>query len=492
MMDQEQVPLWSQLWRSSRREVIPFHTPGHKQGRGILPALHQAWGDEIFRSDLPELPGLDNLLDPEGVIAAAQNLAAETFHADRTWFLVNGSTVGIMAAILTVTSPQNGAAPRKILLPRTVHRSAITGLVLSGAHPVFLTPAYDPPWDLLAPLDPEQIAYGLAHHPDCAAVFLVSPTYEGLCADVETIATLCHEKEIPLIVDEAHGAHFGFHPALPPRALDGGADVVIQSTHKTLGALTQGAMLHLRGSRVEAHRLQSALNLLHTTSPSYLLLASLDAARYQMATEGERLWSAVLDAADRCRSLLTTQTSVPYLIPNETALPLHHWDRSRLTIATRQWELTGFEVDEYLDQVHGILAELVQQSRLTFLFGLGHTHQDSDRLVSALASLPIHTEKPSPPMEPALNLSSLPRMVMPPYSPREAYFADQEQVSLSEAIGRVSAALVCPYPPGIPLLLPGEIISATALANLESLQQNGATLTGLPNSPGNTLEVLKA
>lgn len=491
------MPLWNQLWRSAQRQTLPFHTPGHKQGRGILAALEEAWGTEVFRHDLPELPGLDNLLDPDGVIASAQALAAETFHADHTWFLVNGSTVGIMAAILAIgtidSAPRSTQTPPQILLPRTVHRSAITGLVLSGAQPIFLTPAYDTQWDLLAPLDAERVAAGLAQSPNCAAVFLVSPTYEGLCADVETIASLCHARQIPLIVDEAHGAHFGFHPNLPPRALDCGADVVIQSTHKTLGALTQAAMLHLKGSRIDPQRLRSALNLLHTTSPNYLLLASLDAARYQMATAGEQLWDQVLAVAQQCRTALE-QTQIPCLNPKQLPLPVHHWDPSRITIATAPWGLTGFEVDEYLDQQTGVLAELVQISRLTFLFGLGHTPADSDRLVAALASLPVRpgTSKFSPAREPSLDLSDLPEIVTPPCSPRAAQFAEQESVPLEEAIGRISASLVCAYPPGIPLLLPGEWISATAVANLQTLCQSKATLIGLPESEGHRLVVLKS
>jgi arginine/lysine/ornithine decarboxylase len=209
-----------------------------------------------------------------------------------------------------------------------------------------------------------------------------------------------------------------------------------------------------------------------------------------MATAGEKLWAQVLEVADRCRYALE-QTQIPCLNPNQIALPLHHWDRSRLTIATDQWGLTGFEVDEHLDQTQGVLAELVQPSRLTFLFGLGHTPADSDRLIAALANVSIRLETPRPTLEPALNLSDLPEIVTPPYSPREAQFAAQEWVPLEEAIGRISAALVCAYPPGIPLLLPGEWISATAVANLKTLCRNKATLTGLLSREGSRLAVLK-
>jgi len=471
----DRFPLLAQLLRSSQRSTSAFHTPGHKQGQGILSELREAWGSQIFRGDLPELPELDNLLAPEGVLAEAQACAAETFKADRTWFLVNGSTVGVMAALIAV----GGGSQTHIILPRNVHRSAITGLILSGAIPIFVTPPYDRCWDLVGTVTPDLIQQALEQYPKAQAVFIVSPTYEGLCADVQTIAQICHGAGVPLIVDEAHGAHFGFHPQLPSRALDCGADVSIQSTHKTLSALTQAAMLHGRGCRVNPDRLQAALNLLHTTSPSYLLLASLDAAQYQMATQGEVLWDEVISLV-----MLTRQALEPFqvLTPQSCGFSVHHLDPTRLTIGAAGFGQTGFELDQALNDRFGVIAELVNLRRLTFLFGLGQTQADSDRFLNALRSL-RWTDHPFTP--PSVLPDLLPPndrlgdgLTVPLLSPRTAYFSPQETVPVAAAIDRISAELVCPYPPGIPTLLPGEVITEPALRFLQTIQRSGGLITG--------------
>ncbi len=232
---------------------------------------------------MPELPELDNLFAPEGVILQAQQLSAEAFGADRTWFLANGSTSGVVAAILATCGPGD-----KIVLPRNVHQSAVSGLVLSGAIPIFITPEYDPTFDIAHSITPTAVSEALARHPDAKAVMMVYPTYYGVCGDIAAIAHIAHQHNIPLLVDEAHGPHFTFHPDLPISALAAGADLTVQSTHKVLSALTQAAMLHTQGMRVDNDRLSKALQLVQSTSPSYLLLASLDVARYQMATQGKK------------------------------------------------------------------------------------------------------------------------------------------------------------------------------------------------------------
>ena len=482
----DRFPLLTQLLRSSQRQTQAFHTPGHKQGQGILAELREAWGMAVFRADLPELAELDNLLAPVGVLAEAQSLAAETFQADRTWFLVNGSTVGIMAAILAIT----GQPPGKIILPRTVHRSAITGLILSGAQPIFVNPTYYADWNLVGTIAPAQIEIALAQHPDSRGVFIVSPTYEGLCADLPTIAQICHQAGVPLVVDEAHGAHFGFHPQLPPRAVDCGADVSIQSTHKTLSALTQAAMLHLRGSRVESDRIQTALNLLQTTSPSYLLLASLDAARYQMASQGAELWETTINLAHRTRQDCRSRLHLPVLDGSDLE-GSPRIDPIRLTIAIQSFQQSGFALDQALNDRFGVIAELVTLEHLTFLFGLGQTQEDSDRLLHALAEL-----LPDEPLSPTVQPIAIPPFVwtdaptLPALSPREAHFAPVSTVPLAAAIGRMSAELICPYPPGIPVLLPGEVISRAALDFLQTLQRSGGILTGNTDPTLQTLKVI--
>jgi arginine decarboxylase len=283
MLNQTQTPILAILKASGARDHAPFYAPGHKRGRGASPQLQNLLGLQALRVDLPELPELDNLFAPEGVIQEAQTLAAEAFGAEQTYFLANGSTCGIEAAILATCGPGD-----KIIVPRNAHRSVIAGLVLAGAMPVFVEPQYAPELGLVLGISADAIASALHRHPDTRAVLVVSPTYHGICSDIAAIAHLAHAHHLPLLVDEAHGAHFGFHPHLPSTALGQGADLVVQSTHKLLGALTQASMLHTQGHRINRSRLQAALQLTQSTSPSYLLLASLDAARHQMATGGAR------------------------------------------------------------------------------------------------------------------------------------------------------------------------------------------------------------
>ncbi|NER79371.1 MAG: aminotransferase class V-fold PLP-dependent enzyme, partial [Leptolyngbya sp. SIO1D8] len=293
------TPLLSALTQAATRDHAAFYAPGHKRGQGISPLLSRLLGPQVFPADLPELPELDNLFAPEGPIQQAQQLAAIAFGADETFFLANGSTCGIEAAMLAVCSPGD-----KVLVPRNAHRSVLAALILSGARPVFLSPAYDTQWDLAYGITRESVASAFEQHPDLRAVVMVSPSYQGICSDVATICGDVHARSAVVIVDEAHGPHLRFHPQFPPGAISGGADLVIQSTHKVLSALTQASMLHVQGSRVERDRLRQALQLTQSTSPNYLLLASLDAARQQMAIAGKTLMEQTLEIAKQIRSQL--------------------------------------------------------------------------------------------------------------------------------------------------------------------------------------------
>ncbi|MEM8505272.1 MAG: aminotransferase class I/II-fold pyridoxal phosphate-dependent enzyme, partial [Cyanobacteria bacterium P01_D01_bin.1] len=295
-LNQQQTPLVDALKYCASRNNAAFYTPGHKRGQGISDIHRMLFGEQVFRADLPELPELDNLFAPEGVILQAQQLAAAAFGAEQTWFLANGSTCGIEAAILSTCGPGD-----KLILPRNVHSSAISGLILSGAMPIYVQPDYSAEWDLPLGVSTEAIETALIEHPDAKAVLVVSPTYQGICSDLSAIAHQTHTHKIPLIVDEAHGPHFAFHPDLPASALSAGADIAIQSAHKVLSAFTQAAMLHTQGNHIDKTRLSQSLQLTQSTSPSYLLLGSLDAARYQMAAEGKALMSRALELANHAR-----------------------------------------------------------------------------------------------------------------------------------------------------------------------------------------------
>lgn len=478
---QFKTPLLDALRDCANRPGAPFYAPGHKRGRGISPLLAEFLGTEVFRADLPELPELDNLFAPEGAIEEAQSLAAEAFGADFTWFLANGSTCGIMAAILATCQPGD-----KIILPRNIHQSAISGLILSGAIPIFIHPEYDPDWDIANSISVEAVARALEQYPDAKAVMIVSPTYHGVCGDVAAIAQLVHQYHIPLLVDEAHGAHFNFHPDLPTPALQAGADLSVQSIHKVLGAFTQASMLHVKANlqegdrttaRINLQKLSRCLQLVQSTSPNYLLLASLDAARQQMALHGPELMDKTLKLAAKARFQLSQ-------IPGISVLELlqspgfQTLDLTRLTVKVSDLGLSGFEADEILNEQLGVTAELPMLHHLTFIISIGNTEVDIDQLIQAFRvlvertgkrkSLPIDRVSPKGPTLPS-------PLVL---SPRDAFFATTEMVPWADACDRISAELICPYPPGIPALMPGEAIASQTLNYLQQVLASGGRITG--------------
>ena len=464
-----------------------FYTPGHKQGRGVAESLRDLLGSQVFKADLTELANLDNLSAPEGVIKEAQVLAAEAFGASESWFLVNGSTVGIIAGILATCGDGD-----KIILPRNVHKSAISGLIISGAIPVFVNPEYDPILDIAHSITPEGVANALKEHPDAKAVMMVYPTYYGVCGDVEAIANLAHQYNIPLLVDEAHGPHFAFHPDLPPAALTKGADLTVQSIHKVLSGLTQASILHVQGERIDRDRITKTLQLLQSSSPSYLLLSSLDAARQQMAVSGKELMTHTLQLAEIARKEISQipQLSVLELNPSAGFVNL---DRTRLTVTVSELGLTGFAA-EYLLTQQGVIAEFSSGKHLTFIITLGNTQTDIEKLVQSFQKLAQEHQREK-------SLANFPESMYnlrldfdkktPKLSPRQAFFAATETLPIKRAVARICAEIICPYPPGIPVLMPGEVITPDALEYLLNMQAIGSEITGCADATLKNLKVVK-
>ena len=489
-LSQAQTPLLTALLKIADEPHAAFYTPGHKRGVGISQQLLDVFGKGMFSADLPELTELDNLFAANGAIAQAQQLAAEAFGAARTWFLVNGSTCGVEAAILATCGTGD-----KIILPRNVHSSAIAGLILSGAIPIFINPEYDAVLGIAHGISSNDVAQALALHSNVKAVLMVYPTYYGVCGDVEALAHLAHSYNIPLIVDEAHGAHFAFHPELPITALAAGADICVQSIHKTLGAMTQASMLHLQGSLVDSYRITKALQLVQSTSPSYILMASLDAARSQMALHGEELISRTLQLADDARKRLNEipGLSILHSPANQGGLVLStsgfmNLDRTRLTITVSGLGLTGFEADEILETQLGVRCELASLQNVTFIISLGNREEDIDKLVNAFSIL-AHKHSITSLLsikEASASFFEVGNTLI--MSPREAFFAAAETLPFEKTSDRICAEIICPYPPGIPILMPGEIITQRALNYLQEIQAMGGLITG---STDNSLETLK-
>lgn len=471
-MNQEQTPILSALKEWVDKSHAPFYTPGHKRGMGMNQVLKDAWGGTVFGWDLPELPGLDNLQAPGGIIQTAQELAAEVFGARQTWFLVNGSTVGVIAAILATCGEGE-----KIILPRNIHSSAIAGIIHAGAIPIFIAPEYDPQLDLAHSITPAAVKFALEQHPDARAVIVVYPTYYGVCGDLAAIASIVHSYSIPLLVDEAHGAHFGFHSDLPPAALAAGADLTVQSTHKLLGSLTQSAMLHLNSDRINPDRITQALRLLQSTSPSYLLLASLDAARQQMALNGSELIDRAIELSHIARTKIAQIDRLSVFEIDNPTSGCKYLDPTRLTVSVTGLNLTGFAADEILSDRLGVVAELPSMQHLTFIISLGNTHNDIDQLIGAFVELASNYAEKKYLELPSINP---PNMILTEtkITPRQAYHLPHIDRSIDDAVGKISAESICPYPPGIPVLIPGEIITIEALDYLRQVLDLGGEIVG--------------
>lgn len=481
---QSKMPLIGALIASIAQKNVAFYAPGHKRGQGISQPLEKLLGKTVFTADLPELPELDNLFAPSGVIKKAHKLAAEAFGAENTWFLVNGSTCGIIAAILATCNPGD-----KIILPRNIHQSAIAGLILSGAIPIFLNPDYDPLWDLSYSITPDSLKQVLKENSDVKAVMVVYPTYHGICGDIKMIAELTHRQGIPLLVDEAHGGHFAFHQDLPPCALSMGADLTVQSTHKVLGAMTQASMLHLQGTRIDPQRISRALQLIESTSPSYLLLASLDGARQQIVLQGKELLDKTIELSKKARQQLSQIKGLSILDLKQLSGSFHYLDTTRLTVNITALGLSGFEVDKILHQQLGVTAELPMLRHLTFIISMGNTTDDITKLIAAFRILSNSYCSSSPSLF-SFPLLPIPPLLHPPVSPRETFFAVTEMVDFKYSIGRISGDLICPYPPGIPILMPGEKITDKTLEYLQTVLILGASVTGCSDPSLQKLKVL--
>ena len=485
LFPQYNAPLITALFNSVLTKNAAFYAPGHKKGQGIESQLKHLLGKKVFQADLPELPELDNLFVPQQAIAQAQNLAAECFGATSSWFLINGSTCGIISAIVATCGTGD-----KIILPRNIHQSAIAGLIISGAIPIFINPEYDTVSNITYSITTKKLQYTIEQHPETKAVMVLHPSYQGICSDLEAIANITKQYNVPLLVDEAHGGHFAFHEQLPPSALSVGADLTVQSTHKVLGAMTQASMLHLQGDKIAPQRINKALQLMQSTSPSYILLASLDAARKQMALVGTELMSKALKLADLAREAISKipKLSVLELTPRSGFKDL---DRTRLTVDITQLGITGYEADEILHQQLGVTCELPLLNHLTFIITFGNTEEDIEKLIQALRLLSrkCRDERSS---NSTITSSSL---RFPPssfkISPREAYFSATETIPLSAASDRICGELICHYPPGIPILMPGEVITPEAIEYLQQILKSGGVITGCSDETLTTITVIQ-
>ena len=468
-MENFSAPIAAAMKRYSADGVIPFHTPGHKQGRGAHELLRELLTVEGLRQEVSLMEELDDLHAPHSCIKEAQDLAARLWHVDECLFMVNGTTSAVQAMLFGTLK-----AGDLVMIPRNAHRSVIAGLILSGATPIFLPVDFDDEFNLPLNVSVETIARAIKKFPQARAVLLVSPNYYGVAAELQKISKLVHAAGMILLVDEAHGAHLTFCNELPPSAMEAGADLAVQSTHKILGALTQSSMLMLRKDFLDVEGVKRAASLLQTTSPNQLLLASLDIARLQMQLDGQKKICAAVELSKRLRAEIKKFFGLKVF--EGTNL-----DPTKITVNVQGLGLTGQEAEEILRRELRVQCELSDTANLLFLVTFADDAETISRLLDALRHLPRRTPKKIlPPLLPkGITVAKL--------SPRETFYLPSEVVPLIEAVGKVCAEEVTFYPPGIPLLMPGEEISAQVV---EMIRQAQGHVIGMGDSTLATIKVV--
>lgn len=485
MIQSKKTPIIDALVSYHDNNITPFHMPGHKKGKGVSKKFSKVFKEYNFSLDLTEIPGLDDLHQASGVIKEAQEQAAMLFGADRTFFLVNGTTVGIHAAIMSICREDD-----KILLPRDVHRSVVGACILSGAHPIYLPAETDSEFFVPLPPSPFEIENALNEEDSIKAVFLTYPSYYGIAANIKKIVEIVHSKNIPLIVDEAHGAHFIFSNKLPLSAMEAGADISIQSTHKTLGALTQASMLHLKNGFVNAEEVYIYLRLLQSTSPSYLLMSSLDATTAHLFNSGEKLIAKTIEIALKIRAEIDNIDGFRCLNTEANERnKKYSFDPTKLYISVTKSGLSGYELAEILLKNYHIQVELSDRYNILCMLTIGNTKSDGLKLIKALrdiAKLGKMGQSKENKQISFMNILPKPKVVI---SPRNAWLAKRKKILLKDAVGSISCELIAPYPPGIPIICPGEEITRDVVEAIQFFKCNNHSFHGPTDPELNYIEI---
>ena len=470
-MDQNRAPIYEALQRFREMRVVPFDVPGHKHGRGN-PELTAFLGEKCVSIDVNSMKPLDNLCHPVSVIKEAELLVADAFGAAHAFLMVGGTTSSVQSMVLSTCKRGD-----KIILPRNVHRSVINALVLCGAVPVYVNPGVDRKLGISLGMQREQVARAIAENPDAVAVLINNPTYYGICSDLRAIVKMAHDANILCLVDEAHGTHFYFGENMPVSAMQAGADMAAVSMHKSGGSLTQSSLL-LIGEKMNPGHVRQIINLTQTTSGSYLLMSSLDISRRNLALCGKTIFAEVVEMAEYAREEINSiggYYAFGRELINENSI--YDFDPTKLSVHTRDIGLAGIEVYDILRDEYDIQIEFGDIGNVLAYLSIGDRLQEVERLVSALAEIRRRYQK-----DPAGLLSQEyidPEVVV---SPQEAFYANKKSLPISESVGCVCSEFVMSYPPGIPIIAPGERITKEILDYIMYAKIKGCSLTG-PEDP---------
>lgn len=482
---QNRMPLVEAMLKYKNEKVYPFHTPGHKGGRGMEALLKNELGAGAAAMDVSLMSELDDIHAPSSYIMEAQKLAAQLYGSDRCFFAVNGTTGAIHAMLMAACK-----AGDKVLVPRNVHRSVAGALLLADLEPVFVMPEYDAVFGINTQITPQTVKAMFVRHTDIRAVLVTSPNYYGQAADLKAIAEIAHAHNAVLLVDEAHGPHLGFSSKLPPSALQCGADACAQSTHKILGAMTQCSLLHVKGRRINLTHAAEAVSLLTTTSPNYLLMASIDAARYTLAVQGEKLIERALAAAEKLRSCLSKFAGLKLLDAGCIGKNgIAGFDCTKVTVNTAAWGYSGTEVGDALRKA-GIAVELTDAQNVLFLITFADGGAEYDAVLEKISKVFSGLEKGERASLKEQNCWKLPEFVTV-LPLRSAFDAETESMPLKKAEGRICAEQLSFYPPGIPVLWPGELVTAEIIDYCLRMKKLGLPVSGPADYTLTELRVIK-
>ena len=492
MSNQERMPFVEALESYKEQHFVPFHTPGHKIGVEA-PQLLKAWMGPALPYDLGVMYALDDLHEPEGELKEAQDITAELYDADYCWFSINGTTALIEAMIMGVVGPDE-----TIIIPREAHRSVISGLVLSGAKPVYMDCQFDEQWGIPLGASLEDAVRTMEEHSEAKAILLVYPNYYGVGVDIVNIVKEAHKRGMVVLVDEAHGPHLPFSENLPVEAIAAGADLVAQSTHKSVGSLTQTSWLLGQGERINKRRVTQMHQMLQSTSPNYIFLASLDMARHQLATSGKDLVSRTVELSLYLRNELHKISGITTMEYTDIQDRVTNYDVTKVLIDAKELGLTGVEFERML-RAYSIEVELVQANHVLVLITIGDTKESVDALIKAVQAVSddvlCEASKDTGTNDKTVQSLSKDSALLPMpqvrVTPRNAMYAHREQVSLSEALHRIAGETIAYYPPGIPCVAVGEVISESVLQYIENRKALGYVPNGADDMTLETIWVLQ-
>lgn len=466
-MDHNKTPLLTELVRYAKEDITSFDVPGHKRGNS-LEELRELWSEMALKMDVNSSKRVDNLSHPTGIIQEAEALLADAFHSDHAYMLVNGSTSGVQYMIMSALEQGD-----KILLPRNVHKSAINALILAGAKPVFIEPEIDYDYGIVNGISVKAVMHALDLNSDVKAILIINPTYFGATSNLKEIIDVAHSRSIPVLVDQAHGAHFSFHPDLPTNAALLGADLVTLSLHKTGGALTQASVLLHNDGILTKNRVRSTINLFQTTSASYLLMCSIDVARKKLYLEGKERFEKLLNLTRKAKQEINEMNGLQCITREayRNGVGVFDYDELKLVVKVADLGMSGFKVYDMLAEEYKIQIELAEPNVILAIISLGDNQETIKKIVDALRDISNRFYGKLPKLDTDISVAlKNPKMVM---TPREAYYHPKRIISIHDASGLISGESIMIYPPGIPLCIPGELISRELIQHYLYLKDEG-------------------